>query len=64
MVKVQSSKFKVGSFVIGVDGGGTKTAAALADMEGKIIARVVAGVSVHLGIKPRQCQWPKLVVCL
>ncbi len=53
MVKVQSSKFKVGSFVIGVDGGGTKTAAALADMEGKIIARVVAGGSSvrNFGIK-------------
>jgi len=45
MVKVQSSKFNVGNFVIGVDGGGTKTAAALADMNGKIIARAVSGGS-------------------
>jgi N-acetylglucosamine kinase-like BadF-type ATPase len=41
MVKVKSSKFNVGFCVIGVDGGGTKTAAALADTEGKIIARAV-----------------------
>ena len=32
-------------FVIGVDGGGTKTAVALADMEGNIIARAVSGIS-------------------
>ncbi len=44
---VKSKKLKVNSreFVIGVDGGGTKTAAALADMNGKIIARVVSGGS-------------------
>ena len=32
-------------FVIGVDGGGTKTAVVLADMSGKIIKRVVVGSS-------------------
>lgn len=41
-------------FVIGVDGGGTKTAVAVADMDGKIIAQVLAGSSNvrNLGIKP------------
>lgn len=40
-------------FVIGVDGGGTKTAAVLADMNGKIIARAVSGGSSvrNFGIK-------------
>lgn len=53
MVKVQSSKFNVGNFVIGVDGGGTKTAAALADLDGKIVARAVSGGSSvrNFGIK-------------
>jgi len=53
MIKVQSSKLNVNSFVIGVDGGGTKTAAALADMDGKTIARAAAGRSNmrHTGIK-------------
>lgn len=63
MVKVQKSrrrrgspkaaKFNVGSFVIGVDGGGTKTAVALADMESKIVARATAGGSSirNFGIK-------------
>jgi len=53
MIKVQSSKLNVNSFVIGVDGGGTKTAAALADMDGKTIARAAAGGSNmrHTGIK-------------
>jgi N-acetylglucosamine kinase-like BadF-type ATPase len=32
-------------YVIGVDGGGTKTAVALADMEGKIVARAVTGIA-------------------
>jgi N-acetylglucosamine kinase-like BadF-type ATPase len=32
-------------FVIGVDGGGTKTAVVLADMDGKIVARAVSGSS-------------------
>jgi N-acetylglucosamine kinase-like BadF-type ATPase len=32
-------------YIIGVDGGGTKTAVALADMNGKIIARAVTGIS-------------------
>ncbi|MFZ3100459.1 MAG: BadF/BadG/BcrA/BcrD ATPase family protein [Minisyncoccales bacterium] len=45
MVKVQSSRLNVGNFVIGVDGGGTKTAAALADLDGKIVARAVSGGS-------------------
>jgi len=41
------------NFVIGVDGGGTKTAVVLADMKGKIVNRAVAGRSNvrHLGIK-------------
>lgn len=53
MVKVQSSRFNVGNFVIGVDGGGTKTAAAVAGMNGKIIARAVSGGSSvrNFGIK-------------
>lgn len=53
MVKVQSSKFKVQEFVIGVDGGGTKTAAALADANGKIVACAVFGGSSvrNFGIK-------------
>lgn len=45
MVKAQSPKVKVNQFVIGVDGGGTKTAAALADTRGKIVARAVSGGS-------------------
>jgi len=51
MVNIQKSK--VNSYVIGVDGGGTKTAVALADMNGKIIARAISdGSSVrNLGIK-------------
>jgi len=32
-------------FVIGVDGGGTKTAVVLADMNGKIVKRAVSGIS-------------------
>ena len=32
-------------YVIGVDGGGTKTAVALADMDGKVIVRAVTGIS-------------------
>ena len=42
---VKDKKLKINDFVIGVDGGGTKTAAALADMDGKIIARAVSGGS-------------------
>ncbi len=40
-------------FVVGVDGGGTKTAATLADMNGKIVARSVSGGSSlrNAGIK-------------
>jgi N-acetylglucosamine kinase len=45
MVKVQSSRFNVYDYVIGVDGGGTKTVCALADMQGKIVAKAKAGAS-------------------
>lgn len=50
---VKDKKLKINDFVIGVDGGGTKTAAALADMNGKIIARAVSGGSSvrNFGIK-------------
>ncbi len=52
---VKSKKLKVNSreFVIGVDGGGTKTAAALADANGKILSRAVSGGSSvrNFGIK-------------
>ena len=50
---VKDKKLKINDFVIGVDGGGTKTAAALADMDGKIIARAVSGGSSvrNFGIK-------------
>jgi len=40
--KIDKNKNK---FVIGVDGGGTKTSVALADMSGKIVARTVSGAS-------------------
>jgi N-acetylglucosamine kinase-like BadF-type ATPase len=44
---------KNNNYVIGVDGGATKTAAALADMEGRIVGRAVAGPSNprNIGIK-------------
>jgi len=50
---VKDKKLKINDFVIGVDGGGTKTAAALADLDGKIIARAVSGGSSvrNFGIK-------------
>lgn len=40
--------------IIGVDGGGTKTAVALAGLDGKIIARTVTGISNprNVGIEP------------
>ena len=46
-------KKSINKFVIGVDGGGTKTAVALADMEGKIISRARAG-----GARPRDIGIP------
>jgi len=53
MVKAQRLKINDGIFVVGVDGGGTKTAAALADARGEIIARAVSGGSSvrNAGIK-------------
>jgi N-acetylglucosamine kinase-like BadF-type ATPase len=40
-------------FVIGIDGGGTKTTVALADLQGKIISQVISGISNprNIGIK-------------
>jgi len=40
-------------YVIGVDGGGTKTLAALADLKGKILAKAKSGSSHprYLGLK-------------
>ena len=40
-----AAKSTKNKFVIGVDGGGTKTAVSLADMDGKIVSRVVAGIA-------------------
>ncbi len=40
-----AKKLNSNKFVIGVDGGGTKTAVALADMNGKIISRAISGAS-------------------
>jgi N-acetylglucosamine kinase len=48
MVKGKKLKVKNNYYIIGVDGGGTKTACALADMEGKIITRALVG-----SVKPR-----------
>ncbi|MFA5746889.1 MAG: BadF/BadG/BcrA/BcrD ATPase family protein [Candidatus Paceibacterota bacterium] len=42
---MKSSKTNINSYVIGVDGGGTKTAVALADLNGKILARSVSAGS-------------------
>lgn len=42
---VKKTTPKGNKYFIGVDGGGTKTAVALADMNGKIIARAVTGIS-------------------
>jgi N-acetylglucosamine kinase-like BadF-type ATPase len=46
--------YKNQKYVIGVDGGGMKTAAALANLEGKILARVKTGPSniQKIGLKP------------
>ena len=53
MVKNKKTKVNNQDFVIGVDGGGTKTAVALADMEGKIVSRFISGISHprNVGIK-------------
>ena len=48
-----ADKKPTNKFVIGVDGGGTKTAVALADMEGTIISRARAG-----GSRPRDIGIP------
>lgn len=50
----RAAKVKNNSYIIGVDGGGTKTAVALADMDGKIIARAVSGCAAprNTGLEP------------
>ncbi|UMX47717.1 MAG: hypothetical protein L7H18_04725 [Candidatus Nealsonbacteria bacterium DGGOD1a] len=45
MINRKIGKKTKNEFVIGVDGGGTKTACALADLDGKIVARSAAGGS-------------------
>ncbi len=45
MAKTKKTNTSNNCFVIGVDGGGTKTAVALADMDGKIVARALAGIA-------------------
>jgi len=45
MIKGKKVKVNGRDFVIGVDGGGVDTVVALADMEGKIVARAVSGAS-------------------
>jgi len=45
MAKSKKTKINSRDFVIGVDGGGTKTGVALADMQGNIVVRAVSGIS-------------------
>ena len=53
MINRKIGKKTKNEFVIGVDGGGTKTACALADLDGKIIKRAVSGGSsvLRYGVK-------------
>lgn len=53
MVKSQKLTVKGNSYVIGVDGGGTKTAVVLADMDGKTVSEAISGISNprNVGIK-------------